>query len=155
VAFCGRHSVCYEVYDYACKVRDGVIVDPSLLPAIYEAEPDDDWKSPETWRKAHPGLGVSVKEAFFAAECAKAQHLPAYVNTLRQLYLNPWTEQADRWIWLDCWDANAEPVPDLSGRECFAGLDLASTTDVAALVLAFQSRSLSPPFLLCRSPQVL
>ncbi|MBP8292238.1 MAG: terminase large subunit, partial [Caldilineaceae bacterium] len=28
-------------------------------------------------------------------------------------------------------------LPDLTGRRCYAGLDLASTTDIAALVLAF------------------
>ncbi len=132
-----RHSLCFELYEYACKVRDGVIEDPSFLPVIYEAEREDDWKAPATWRKAHPGIGVSVKEEFFEAECAKAQHLPAYENTFRRLYLNQWTEQADRWISLDAWDANDAELPDLEGRECFAGLDLASTTDVAALVLAF------------------
>jgi phage terminase large subunit-like protein len=118
-------------------VRDGVIDDPAFLPVIYEAGQDDDWKAPATWRKAHPGLGVSVKEEFFESECAKAQHLPAFENTFRRLYLNQWTEQADRWISLDCWDANDAPLPDLEGRECFAGLDLASTTDIAAFVLVF------------------
>lgn len=132
-----RHSLCYELYDHACKVRDGVIDDPTFLPVIYEAGPDDDWKSPTTWRKAHPGLGVSVKEQFLADECAKAQHLPSFENTFRRLYLNQWTEQDSRWISLDTWDACAGALPDLDGRSCFAGLDLASTTDIAALVLAF------------------
>lgn len=132
-----RHSLCFELYDYAVKVRDGVIDDPGFLPVIYEAGQDDDWKDPTTWRKAHPGIGVSVKEEFFAEECAKAQHLPAYENTFRRLYLNQWTEQDARWISLDTWDACNGALPDLEGRECFAGLDLASTTDIAALVLVF------------------
>ena len=38
---------------------------------------------------------------------------------------------------LEKWDACAGDVGDLAGRECFAGLDLSSTTDVTALVLAF------------------
>jgi len=45
-----RHSLCYELYDYAVKVRDGVIDDPAFLPVIYEAGKDDDWKLPATWR---------------------------------------------------------------------------------------------------------
>lgn len=76
-----RHSLCYELYDYGCKVRDGIIQDASFLPVIFEAAQDDDWKDPATWHKAHPGLGVSVKEEYFAAECAKAQQLPTYENT--------------------------------------------------------------------------
>ena len=71
-----RHSLCYELYDYAVKVRDGIVVDPAFLPVIYEADKDDEWTKPETWHKAHPGLGVSVKEDYFAAECAKAQQIP-------------------------------------------------------------------------------
>ncbi len=40
------------------------------------------------------------------------------------------------------WDRNALPVDEksLEGRECFAGLDLASTTDIAALCLMFPPR---------------
>jgi phage terminase large subunit-like protein len=133
-----RHSLCFELYDHACKVRDGVIDDPHFLPVIFEAGEDDDWKEPATWRKAHPGLGVSVKEEFLADECVKAQHLPSFENTFRRLYLNQWTEQESRWISLDTWDACAGELPELDGRECFAGLDLASTTDIAALSLVFE-----------------
>jgi len=80
---------------------------------------------------------VSVKEEFLADECVKAQHLPSFENTFRRLYLNQWTEQESRWVSLDTWDACAGALPDLEGRECWAGLDLASTTDIAALALIF------------------
>lgn len=132
-----RHSLCYELYDYACKVRDGIIDAPAFLPVIYEAAPDDDWKAPATWRKAHPGLGVSVKEEYFAAECEKAKQLPSYENTFKRLLLNVWTEQDTRWMPMDQWDACGYALPDLAGRPCYAGLDLSTTTDITALVLAF------------------
>jgi len=132
-----RHSLCWELYDYACKVRDGIIDAPAFLPVVYEAAADDDWKSPATWRKAHPGLGVSVKEEYFAAECEKAAQLPSYENTFKRLLLNIWTEQDTRWMPMDKWDACGEPLPDLTGRACWAGLDLSTTTDITALVLAF------------------
>ena len=32
-----RPSICNEIYDYACKVRDGRISNPAFLPVIYEA----------------------------------------------------------------------------------------------------------------------
>ena len=35
------------------------------------------------------------------------------------------------------WDACNAPLPDLGGRRCYGGLDLASTTDIASFVLAF------------------
>lgn len=34
-------------------------------------------------------------------------------------------------------DQCSEELPDLTGHICYAGLDLATTTDIVALVLAF------------------
>ncbi len=132
-----KHSLCYELYDYAVKVRDGIVEDDAFLPVIFEAEADDDWKDPAIWAKAHPGYGVTIKHEYFTAECAKAQATPAYENTFRRLLLNQWTEQDSRWLAMDAWDACKGELPDLTHAECWAGLDLASTTDVTAFVLAF------------------
>ena len=132
-----KHSICYEIWDYAIKVRDGIVQDPAFLPVIFAADQDDDWKDPATWRKAHPGLGVSVKEDYFAAECAKAQAMPSYENTFKRLLLNMWTESDVRWLAMDAWDKCGGDLPDLAGRECFAALDLSTTTDISAFVLAF------------------
>lgn len=132
-----RHSICYEIWDYAVKVRDGIIEDAAFLPVIFAADPDDDWKSPATWRKAHPGLGVSVQEDYFAAECAKAQAMPSYENTFKRLLLNMWTESDVRWMSMDSWDACGGELPDLTGRDCFGGLDLSTTTDISCFTLAF------------------
>jgi phage terminase large subunit-like protein len=132
-----RNSICWELHDYALKVRDGIVPDDSFYPAIFAAGEEDDWTSPETWQKANPSLGRTVKEDYLAAECERAKASPAYQNTFRRLHLNQWTEQADRWIDMGLWDENAgegEPTP---GAPCFAGLDLSSTTDLSALVLLF------------------
>lgn len=134
-----RESICNEKYDYACKVRDGIISDPSFLPVIYEAARDDDWTSPKVWAKANPNLGVSVSEEYLARECKRAQETPTYENTFKRLHLNMRTGQDVRWLPMEKWDACdlAFEINNLEGSECFAGLDLASTTDVAAFVLAF------------------
>lgn len=145
-----RHSICYEKYDYACKVRDGIIDDPSFLPVIYEAGADSDWTDETVWEKANPNLDVSVSREYLRRECKRAKESPAYENTFKRLHLNLWTEQDVRWLNMERWDLcaglqeNETPVrwrermlEELRGRECWAGLDLASTTDVAALSLLF------------------
>ena len=133
-----RRSVCWEIWKYAEAVASGAVQDESFLPAIYAADPKDDWKAESTWAKANPNLGVSIKQDFLRTECARAVEMPAYENTFRQLYLNQWTEQDTRWLRMDHWAQGNKPCPvDLSGRECFAGLDLASTFDTTALVLLF------------------
>lgn len=135
-----KESICYEKYAYACNVRDGRVHDPSFLPVIYEAAPDDDWKDEDVWHKANPNLGVSVSLDYLRRECQRAQDIPAYENTFRRLHLNQWTEQDVRAIPMDQWAAALEDFkPEwFKGEPCYAGLDLASKQDVTALVLCFQ-----------------
>ena len=135
-----RHSICWEVHEYAQKVIDGTVNDPAFLPIIYAADDGDDWTSEKTWKKANPNYNVSIKADYLRAECEKAKVTPAYENTFKRLHLNIWTQQDVRWLQMSEWDACAgEPInyDALKGRRCFGGLDLATTTDIAALALIF------------------
>lgn len=134
-----RNSVCYELHDYAEKVAAGIIQDDEFLAVIYAAAPEDPWDDPTTWAKANPGLGTSVKLSYLESKAKKAKTSLAFLNTFRRLHLNQWTEQAEKAIDMALWDACAGPaaLEALAGRPCFAGLDLASSRDIAALVLDF------------------
>lgn len=137
-----RHSICWGLHVHAKAVLDGTLKDESFYGTIFSAEPDDDWRNPETWAKANPSLGQTVKREYLEQECARAVMIPAYENTFRRLHLNQWTEQDVRWLPLLTWDACAgEPidVASLAGRSCFGGLDMSTTTDISALVRYFPS----------------
>ena len=135
-----RPSICNEVHSYACRVRDGTASDPRFLPAIYEAGKDDDWTDEDVWAKANPNLGVSVSLDYLRRACEKAKQTPSFENTFRRLHLNQKTEQAERWMQLDRWDACSGDVADsdLVGSDCYMGLDMSSTRDITALVGAFK-----------------
>lgn len=135
----GENSIGWEKHHYTEQVASGIVSDPSFLGVIYAAEPEDDWTSEETWAKANPGLDVTVSREYLRRECQKAQAIPAYENTFRRLHLNTWTAQSVRWISLDTWDRSAGMVdPEkLEGRECYAGIHLASTKHAGSLVLLF------------------
>lgn len=143
-----KESICYEVYDYAKKVRDGIIEDATFYPHIFEADPDDDIHSPETWKKANPGYGVTIKEDYIKAQAQKAKALVTYENTFRRLHLNQWTSSETRWV--NDEDFNSckleYELADLKGRDCYAGLDLASTEDLTAFVLVFPPLYEDEPF---------
>lgn len=138
-----RISICNEKYEYAKKVRERTIEDPSFLPVVYEAQPTDDWTDPAVWRKANPNLGVSVKQEYLERECARAKESPAYLNTFLRLHLNIRTNADVAAFDMRQWDACRgdhrfhELAAQLEGQECYAGLDLASTEDLTALVLVF------------------
>ncbi len=134
-----RESVCNTKYDYACKVRDGKITNSAHLPVIYEAKLEDDWKSPDVWRKANPNLGVSVQEDYLRQECLRAQDEPSYENTFKRLHLNIKTEQAERIVPMDAWDDCPGDIDAeaMQMARCHGGLDLAQRDDLAAFALGF------------------
>jgi len=131
-------SICNEKHKGACKVRDGYS-DRTLLPVIWEASTKDDWTDEKTWEKANPNIDVSVKREYLRKECKEAQETPRLENRFKRLHLNIRTEQDVRFLQMSKWDACDGMVPDvdLRGQRCYAGLDLASTTDVAAFVMLF------------------
>lgn len=134
-----RESICYELHEYALKVRDGVIEDDSFYPVIFAAEEADEWDSQETWHKANPSLGITVQPEFYQSEARRAHEMPAYQNTFRRLYLNQWTQQHTRWIDLHLWDDNEGEIDEsaLISRDGYGGLDLASVSDMTAWSMVF------------------
>ena len=93
--------------------------------------------------KANPSLGITVGIDKVRAACESAKQNPAEENAFRQLRLNQWVKQSVRWMPMDAWD-KCDGVVDpeaLKGRECYAGLDLSSSTDITAFVLVFPPRS--------------
>lgn len=109
----------------------------SFFAFIAAAAPEDDWTSPEVWKKANPSFGIRINAEQFAEDCREAQESPAKENSFRRYRLNQWTEQDVRWLNMEKWDACAAMLGELEGRDCFAGLDLSCTTDISALVLVF------------------
>lgn len=133
-----RPSVCNSEYNYACKVRDGVIEDPRYLPVIYEASREDDWKRRDTWYKANPNLDISVSMDYLRSAAKKAIEDPAFENSFKRLHLNMRTEQAERVIVMDAWDRNDLPLTGDFGMQCWCGLDIGAIRDLCAFVKLYR-----------------
>lgn len=130
-----------ELYDYACKVRDGVIEDQSFLPVLYEALIDDDPFAESTWRKANPNYGVSLRPDYIAEKAKRAKEFPSTLNNFLTKHLNIWTESEVRWLDKEKWDTCGAIQFDrstLKGKPCWAALDLASVSDLCSLTLLFR-----------------
>jgi len=135
-----RESICWEHHQYSMQLLERSIEDDTWFAYIATIDEGDRWDDPAAWAKANPNLGVSVKIDDLERKAEKARHLPATQNGFLRLHLNVWTQQSDRWIDLDLWDANAGGLireEDLAGRVCYGGLDLASVSDLTAWVMVF------------------
>ena len=137
-----RNSICWEVHQKAEDVMNGKKIDKTFYPVIYGISEMDDWSDESNWYKANPSLDVTVDVEKLRTAYESAKENPAEENLFRQLRLNQWVKQSVRWMPMDKWDECAFDIDidSLAGRECFGGLDLASTTDVTAFVLVFPPR---------------
>jgi len=141
-----------DLIDEAERVQD----DPARAPHIFawvrktpqEADPFDE----TNWGHANPALGRFKSITEMRTQALEARNDPAKENAWRQLQLNQRVAQVSRWLPLHLWDAAAGMVDEasLKGRTCFAGLDLASTTDLAAWVLRFPREDGLPAAVLWR-----
>jgi phage terminase large subunit-like protein len=132
-----RLSICWELHSYAKQIKESILEDKTFYPVIYSAPEDADWTDENVWRECNPALEDFRDINEMREKCEKAKNLPAFENTFRRLYLNQWTTQETRFIPMAEWDACDGKVDKeaLRGKDFYAGLDLASSIDIAALVL--------------------
>ena len=135
-----EHSVCYEQYQYAKKVKNGIIKNPYYLPIIYEMDEDDEWENPKNWKKANPSLDVTISTKGMKNEFNMAMEIPSLEMPFRQLRLNQWIfGKINKWIKYEHWTACKKEfdLKLLQDMNCFGGLDLASVNDLVSFCLTF------------------
>ena len=77
-----RECIFDDIYDYACKVLDGVIKDDRFLAFIYELDDRSEWTDFRMWEKANPGLGTIKSYDELAANVERAKHDANFLPTV-------------------------------------------------------------------------
>ena len=143
-----QQSICFVHHQYTEQVLEGVIEDDSWFGFIATIDKEDDWTDERVWAKANPNYGGSVNPEDLKRKAVRAMKMPTEQNIFKRMHLNVWTEQAERWLDLAEWDecGGAVDLEALKGRKCWVGLDLADTSDLAAMVAVFASDDEEPVF---------
>lgn len=130
-----KESLEHDLFEYAKKVCSGTVSNASFLPCLYYADPEDAWDSEETWKKANPSLGSTVRTQWYKDEAKKAQDQPSYETPFRTYYLCQHVTAAERWIRMSDWDKCEEQIDEsrLKDLPCYLGVDLAQTTDLSSI----------------------
>jgi phage terminase large subunit-like protein len=133
------NSIALEFRNHGEQVLKGIREDDAYFPLIYTQDDGDDWLDEKLWTKSNPSLGVSVNIDELRDLALKAKEIPAAQNNFKTKRLNIWCNSRSRWVPVERWDACKEEfdLKELQGKECYAGLDLSTTTDLSALVLVF------------------
>ena len=143
-----RAGICYEVRTFVTKLLDGVFEDDSQFGIVYGLD-DEDWTTEAALIKANPNWGISVRPEILGPLQAKAMQLPSAVNNFKTKHLNEWVNADTAWMDMRSWDACADQDLDIeafTGQPCWIGLDLASKTDIAALVMVFAHPEIADAF---------
>ncbi|WP_300337235.1 terminase TerL endonuclease subunit [Accumulibacter sp.] len=144
-----RSGICYEVRTFVTKLLDRVFDDDSQFGVVYGLDDGDDWTLEESLIKANPNWGISVRPEVLIPLQAKAMQMPSAVNNFKTKHLNEWVNADTAWMDMRSWDRCADPGLDLdayAGQPCWMGLDLASKTDIAALLLVFAHQEIDGAF---------
>lgn len=135
-----RSGICYEARTFVTKLLDGIFEDESQFGVVYGLDEGDDWTTEEALIKANPNWGVSVRPEVVLPLQQKAMQLPSATNNFKTKHLNEWVNADVAWMDMRSWDSCSNPdlsIEDFAGKPCYIGLDLASKTDIAALVALF------------------
>lgn len=124
-----------ETREFAKRVLQGLLEADHFLAIYYAVDDRDDDFDERTWIKANPLLESNqVLAAAIAKEAIEAKAMPGRLAEFRIKRLNRQASSADVWVNLTKWKRCAGPVvlEELVGADCWAGLDLAATTDMTA-----------------------
>lgn len=126
-----KDSPCYKHRNHCIKVLNTALIDDSLFSIIFTTDKDDDWTNPDTWKKANPNFGISVKSDFLESKIAEAKESETKKQTFLIKHLNQWQDHSVGYISTDVWKRCKKDYTekDLLGQKCYIGVDLASVSD--------------------------
>lgn len=128
---------CFALQNTCKQILDGIKVDESQFAMIFELDAEDDWHDEATWIKANPSLGATIRLDLLKKQYMQARNMGGSAEVeFKTKHLNAWVQSSTTWIKDEEWMANVREI-DTEGLPCWAGLDLASVSDMTALVLIF------------------
>ncbi len=142
-----------ELRHFAHQVLNGVLEADHFLPLIFAIDdqegeqgqpgyiPKDDDYDESKWIKANPLMEVNPILAREMSKLAiEAKQMPSMAAEFRIKRLNRQSAAAKAWLNIEFWKRCNKPVDldFLEGKECWAGLDGASTTDLMSFRLVWR-----------------
>src|SRR5665213_1307950 len=138
--------LCWRRPEYARQIREGVFKDRRFYGRVWAADEGLLKADPAYWTSraarvaanpSHEDNGGYLKDSVLEDLCTKAQNDPIAQADYKRYHLNVWGQKATRWMPMDVWNSCGGETRPVVERYCYAGLDLASTTDLTSLVLVF------------------
>lgn len=138
----GQENIAADIVEDARKVARGEVVDPSILPILFEAGKDEDWRDEAVWHRVNPGLAHGYPDIEGLRQLAReGERRLGDREAFRQLNLNIWLDHSeDPFVEMDVYDEGNGPVDlaALEGEPCWLAVDLSSNGDLTCIVAAWR-----------------
>lgn len=142
-----RESFAYTEHQHSIRAAlTNPTIDPKRFSFVAYVDEEADYEDESLWYQANPALGTffDIQQLRDELKTAKEKGDYAALNNFRIFRLNQWGNDANRWLDMTIWDQSEETAgsfdPDqLQGVPAIGGLDLASTQDLVAWVLVWQT----------------
>jgi phage terminase large subunit-like protein len=115
--------------------------DPHTVIELHTAPENDKNGEPvslldkKSWKLANPALGTFRSKIEMAAMAEKAERMPSFESSFRNLYLNQRIDRETPFISKNVWASNGGAVSaDWANVEVYSGLDLSAVHDLTAHV---------------------
>jgi phage terminase large subunit-like protein len=131
-----RECIYDDMLAYAEKVADGKIQDNRFLPILYQLDNKKEWKDPEAWSKANPGLGTIKQKSDIIEKVKRAKDNPSDLNGILCKDFNINQNSSIAWLTLDdITNKEKFSIDDFKGCYAIGGADLSMTLDLTCATL--------------------
>lgn len=142
-----RESFAYTEHQHTIRAALDPSIDPARFGYVAYVDEEADYEDESLWPEANPALGTffNIEQLRDELKTAKEKGDFAALNNFRIFRLNQWGNDANRWLDMAIWDQSEEAMggftdEDVKGIPAVAGLDLASTQDLTAWVIVWQTK---------------
>jgi phage terminase large subunit-like protein len=131
-------SIGYRRHEYAEKVQQDWILDPSFHGKIYAAPQnltDEQCLEEKYWKDCNPSLGAGVSLEYLRSRARECKLDPSMLNTFKRYHLNIWVSSHEQWIPKGLYQKckSKSDFEENIGKRTWIGVDIGATEDLTAV----------------------
>lgn len=131
-----------EVERIITSMEDGQVINDRILPIIYELDQREEWKNPDAWSKANPGLGTIKQTKLLTDKVKKAKYNPRLVKNLVCKDFNIKETDFEAYMtYEEFYNPETFTLGEINPapRYAIGGADLSDTTDLCSACIFFMT----------------
>lgn len=131
---------CFETAKVGQEILRGLKEDDSWFYAMYQLDPEDDWRDENVWKKASPNYKVTVYEDYMKERILEAKNDTMKEADVKTKNLNMWVQSMNTWLPNELIDSHMQKVDMSQFTEedvGYMGIDLSAVRDLSATCIMF------------------